>query len=186
MSWKPLVAAGSSKAPTKSGIRCGLRKNRPTAPARLMLTISVEVAERLGWGVKTMLAAEFGEHEHAGWLRFRGEQSSGRYPIVQQRTHGGKSFLRVDIGIIGGLPDISAPMVDVEWERDTEGWVSFALPTWRSTPSELPRPAVACRPAAMPPSSSPAARPPGVSGLVGRMMGDPAPGRSALDQRSAK
>lgn len=185
MSWKPLVAASIKAAVSKTGLRCGLRKNRPTSRARMGLTVTPELAGRLDWSVDSVLQAEFGEGEHSGFVRFRKNASVGLYRVTRQGLRNGAGFfLRVDIGIVIDLPDVNAEMVDVDWARDSDGWVSFALPRWPGVPSALPTPAAVVP--AGPSSRTASTRRGGNTELVARLMGDPAPGRSALDQRSGK
>jgi hypothetical protein len=117
---------------------------------------------------------------NANWLRIVPDIHRGKFEFGN--SVGGLTK-RLSLGHLAAWPDEDRNPTEAEWSVSA-GYMRLRLPddfavARKSAPKQLPPPATAAAPATPP---KPAAAPARSSNVVG-MLGEPAPGRSALAQR---
>ncbi|MBY3162093.1 hypothetical protein HFO65_15775 [Rhizobium laguerreae] len=161
-----------------TGLKVRLQRAK-TSPAKLVFVASTAVVSQYGWSVGDKLEVMIGEQDHHGLIRVRKNNSIG-IATLSKKGGDGKEYFTFSLG--------HQPLyVDrAETSRwcgfvGVDSWVEITLPAWAKETAPA-----AVRKAVEPPSAAPRgpqARARAFGDVTANLMGDPAPGRSALATR---
>lgn len=157
-----------------TGIKAGLRGSAKSG-VKLALIITETIGKRFGWTENDKLEVLIGEGEHHGLIRVRKNNSVGLAP-VEKKGNGKADYLLIRLGhqsIYINRPETARWCQWVE----VDGWLEIKLPRWASETGTI----VSRAEPKLPQGTSKPAR--AGNSVTSSIMGDPLPGRSALDQR---
>ena len=169
MSFDPLEKIEGATA-TRAVARASLAMGKQATRARLVVSLSAEIAEKIGATEKSKFEVLIGRGTDHGILRLRKNNSAG---IVS--PHRLKCSLVFNLGHIADYPNRREKAAPCMAEVLDQATIEVVLPRWADR-----KQAAAVAPAVTAPK-------PAIGASVGgAIMGDPPRGRSALDQKRAR
>ena len=150
-----------------TGIKVGLASHKATKCVKLRLSISVAVAEKLGWADGDGIEAQLGTGADRGRMRLRKNRSTASAALKECAVgKGERRYFRLNLGRQDLLPNRIERGQFCAWEG-VDGWIEVTLPKWAHGPALQPR------------AQADAAVPSGKD-VTASLMGDPPPGRRAM------
>lgn len=160
-----------------TGIKASLKKVRD-APAKLSITITGQTLKDFGWSDGDKIVVQIGTKEHHGLLRLQRNNSTGQAVFMVRKAVKGGSYGALQLGHQNVFVDRSEEALWCQWEKVEGGAIEIVLPKW----ADETRPVRDRRVPATTPALTPLPRK--SQNVTSALMGDPEPGRSALENRS--
>lgn len=179
MTFAPFAVA-TKPASAGTGISASLKLVRKATLARLSLAINAATAATLGFSDKDMLEVLIGAEEHHGLIRLRKNNSVGTAVVSRRNGMKSTTYFAVALGHVPNFVNRSEAKRWCQFEQVEQGWVEIVLPSWADETGKVKR---------LPPPAAGHVQAPVAkrsSGIIGGMMGDPPPDRSALNARLGK
>jgi hypothetical protein len=173
-----LAVVAIKPAGVGTGIKASLKKIRG-GQAKLSLTLSGDAFTKLAWSNGDKIVVQIGTGEHHGLIRLQKNNSTGQAEYrVKDAVRGGRYGV-LALGHQPAFVDRGEAARWCQWEPIENGVIEIVLPKWADeTGAKRRRPQAGLSPVPMSPRPA--------SKVTSALMGDPEPGRSALDQKRVK
>jgi hypothetical protein len=175
MSWENHKVASNKRRNT--GIKAGLAVFRANK-ARCWITFSAALANQLDF-IDQKVCVQIGGEGDQGKIRIRAEETSP-FSVRPCRILKDNMYYKLDIGHVSSFANRREKSIPVQWHGpDPKGWIEITLPNWAKN---LPAPVKHTAPTTTAQDIA-IDRQKSRSSQTARLLGDPTPGRSALDAK---